>query len=123
MNPFESLMRQDSERSKISLEGECEVLRDALASYNKSTEFRVGDIVRCKTNNKIYNMGDNGLAIVVELLPEPFKTQPEDWSKSNGNVLRVDMIVGMLDGEQDILFRHVDSRRLELAVPTHLVTE
>jgi hypothetical protein len=129
MNPLEALMRSaqndgtldedDAPRPKISDIGEAEVLRSMLAEFSARHEFRRGMIVRQKPQCEIYNLfSDNGLAIVVEMLPETlFESSRDSGSASYRQPM--DMIIAtraVRSGEAvRLALWHVDSRRFEPA--------
>ena len=104
----------EQERPKLAADIERIRLVDCLAALNTRHEFRVGMIVRQKPQARIYKeFGDNGLAIVVELLSKPI-IEPGGIGVGTAHFREpLDMIVGSLEGEKDFCLFHVDSRRFE----------
>lgn len=100
-------------KPKLILENEIEVLKGALASFQKKHNFHVGMIVRQKQGCCYINTpSDNRIGIIVEILDSPvFET--EQSSASTYFRRPCDMILGyrVLDGEFCLL--HVDSRAFE----------
>jgi hypothetical protein len=114
------MWEEREERSKVAPDIEAILLRDALDALNVChTTFAPGMIVRQKRQARLYKMlGDNDLAIVVRMLPEPIMSQE---SSVNNTLYRheVDMVIGSIeyagiDRQQPIFATfHVDSRRFE----------
>lgn len=87
-----------------------EQLRERLAALKRPDGLKVGSIVRFKQGlkNKRSDVG-----IVVELFDEPIL----DESPGAGSPYfrePLDMVIGTLDGDGDLLAYHVDSRRYEI---------
>lgn len=105
----------EDERPKIAVEGEMALLADALLAFSREdAPLAVGNLVRQKPACACYDLpSDNGLAIVVEVLPEPILGN-EGNSSSNFFRERMDVVVGVWVARkgQFVLF-YVDSRRFE----------
>lgn len=107
-------LNDDDNRPKISYEGEVECLRDAFAQFNERHVFKPGDLVRQKPQASIYKtISDNGVSVVVEMLPEPIilPSEPGTAHYREPN----DMIIGERKSTGEFLLYHVDSRRFEPA--------
>jgi len=125
-HPFIQMMRASAEadddeppaRQKISREGEIENLRCALRSLQTVNTFAVGMIVRQKPSCRLYrDAGDNGLSIVVEILPKAVigNAGRNDDSGSPYYQHHTDMRIGQWDKDGDFVVFHVDSTRFEPA--------
>jgi hypothetical protein len=113
------MWEEREERPKVAPDIEAILLRDALTVLNVEHTFAPGMIVRQKRQARLYRMlGDNDLAIVVRMLPEPIMSQ--EFSVNNTLYRHeVDMVIGSIeyagiDRQQPIFATfHVDSRRFE----------
>jgi hypothetical protein len=107
--------QEDEPKIKISLGGEIECLTDAYCALLTTHKFTPGMIIRQKPACRIYkDLGDNGIAIVIELLPEPILTGLNEHYGSDGLRMPVDMVVGEWRASAGaFVIHHVDSRRFE----------
>lgn len=103
------------ETPKISRDGEIENLRAALSALQMANQFSVGDIVSQKPGCRLYrDISDNGLAIVVELLPSPMPANDGQDAASHCFRQTVDMVIGQWTLDGSFILHHVDSRRYEV---------
>jgi hypothetical protein len=108
-------MADDNEPSRPKLAPDIEAirLRDSYDALLVKHEFRPGMIVRQKPQAINYKeFGDNGLAIVIEVLAEPIIVGLDNPG-SNRHRERQDIIVGSIEDERMFCLFHVDSRRFE----------
>lgn len=108
-----AMQEEEGARPKLDADIERIRLRDCLGALNVKHEFRVGMIVRQKPQAVAYKQfGDNNQVIVVELLEKAI-ISPERNAGSCNYRMRIDMIVGSLEGGKEFCLFHVDSRRFE----------
>ena len=94
---------------------EAERLRSVHESYLRRHDFEAGQLVQWKTGLRNKRLPTHGQpAIVIDVLGEAVlnTAEPPDSPYFREPL---DVIVGVLDGEQDMAFFHIDSRRLEPA--------
>lgn len=88
-------------------------LRHCYELLNESYRFREGDIVRWKPDLKNRKKPEYGEpAIVLELLMDPIY----DAERSSGSAYfrePLDIVLGMMDEDDELIFFHFDSRRFE----------
>ncbi len=93
--------------------GQAAVLQERLELLSRPHTFAVGDLVQWKcglTNRKMPSAGQPG--IVVEVLAKPVTDSTEKTgSPYFGEVL--DVRIGVLEPDGDLLIFHMDSRRFE----------
>ena len=88
---------------------------DRFQRFNQRHVFAVGDFVVWKEGLKNRTLPAVGQPVIIAaLLDEPLLARPDD---SGSAYFRepLDMIVGLIDEEGDLLFYHLDSRRFEPA--------
>jgi hypothetical protein len=95
-----------------------ERLRRAHEQWNQKHDFKSGQVVKWKKglrNKKSPRDGEP--AIVMEVLPEPVCDESNDagtpYFREN-----LDVILGVLDGQGDLVSFHFDSRRFEPWAPS-----
>jgi hypothetical protein len=102
-----------SSRPSLTNEEMAERLRRAHEQWNRKHDFKTGQLVKWKKglrNKK--SPGEGEPAIVMEVLPVPVC----DQSNGAGTAYfreNLDVILGVLDGEGDLVSFHFDSRRFE----------
>jgi hypothetical protein len=88
-------------------------LQDALTAYQQRRELAPGTLVQWKSqlaNKPVPGPGEP--AIVVEVLDEPIVTEDEPVDSPYFRE-RLDVILGVIDADGDLLFFHYDSQRFE----------
>lgn len=115
MRDIQKMFSQSSEEPegpKILLEAEIDLLRSNLKDFNKKHDFRLGMIVRQKSN--FYRLpSDNGISIVVDMLPDLIINEKEETGSTYYRD-RYDMLIGSWSSATGaFLIFHVDSRRFE----------
>jgi hypothetical protein len=112
-------LNTDPPAPKLAPDVEALRLADCYAAFNTKHTFHPGDIVRQKPQAAMnVPYGDNDLAIVIRMLPEPVINQSaaasSPWFREP-----MDMIVGSLEDSPSrgdhgaFCLYHVDSRRFE----------
>jgi len=89
-------------------------LRSAKNAFEKVYDFKLGDIVIWKKGLK--NKARPALnepAIVMEILEEPLKDETEKGAGSAYFNEPLDLVLGMIDDEGDLLIFYYDKRRFQ----------
>jgi hypothetical protein len=108
----EEATKNDWENSE-KFEGRVADLRNLFGSFTTPHTFRVGDIVRWKQGMKNRKRPAYGEpAIVVELLSEPV-SDSTDESGSPYFRENLDVVLGVIDSDGDLITFHYDRRRFE----------
>jgi hypothetical protein len=86
-------------------------LREAHQAISESHQFEAGDLVKWKPNLKNKRKPDyDSPVIVVEILRDPII--PEDQGSGSAYFREpLDLLVGLLDEDEELVIIHVDSRR------------
>jgi hypothetical protein len=90
---------------------EAHLLRDALSTFSRKAELRVGMVVKFKPAMAKYQATPNGLFIVVDLLQSPVCGEVNEGKRAD----YADMIAGRLDDDGDLITFYADSRLFEPA--------
>jgi len=86
-------------------------LRKLALEYNEPVNFKVGDVVMLKKGLRHRANPDyNTMAVVTEILPQPFRDTTAEEGTSSFYEL-INGRIGMLDNDGDLMFLHVDLRR------------
>lgn len=105
------LAAQPSELEEADGLSDIAKMRQLAREYNQPLELKVGDVVMLKPGMRHRRMPDyETIAVVAELLPEPFR----DTKSEHGTTGYYELINGriaLLDGDGDLAFLHVDLRR------------
>lgn len=121
LTPMQQMMfgsdDDEPKRPKLAPDIEAIRLRDSLAAFIDYHELKPGMTVRQKPQARLYTgFGDNDIAIVVALLPEPIISNAIEKFGTAHFREPVDMIVGSIehfDDKEVFTLYHVDSRRFE----------
>lgn len=88
-------------------------IRETYERYLQRHQFSAGQLVRWKTGLRNKRLPEPGQpAIVIEVL-EPGTVSSEERTDSPYFRETLDLVLGVVDGERDLVFFHFDGRRFE----------
>ncbi len=111
----ESILKDISSQSSARASGEYgELLQELHAKLNERHAFKEGDLARWKSGLKNKRRPvDREPCIVIEVLEETIYNMPEGGAGSAYFREPLDMLVGIVDDDEELVIYHVDSRRFE----------
>lgn len=111
----ESVLKEISEESRARASGSyVSLLRELYDRLKVHNEFKEGDLIRWKAGLKNKRRpADEEPCIVVQVLPETLHNTPETGAGSAYFREPLDLLIGVIDGDKELVIYHVDSRRFE----------